>query len=72
MYQPISGHEPESPGPSSWRETRDIEMWFAPVPGTRFLAMYRISIPTMIGHRGLEATRFNVEREGERSDRHRA
>jgi hypothetical protein len=36
-------------------------MRFAPVPGTRFLAMVRISIPTMMGTAVLEATRFNVE-----------
>lgn len=60
MYSPVSGHEPNKSGTKFLRETRDIEMWFVPVPGTKFLAMYRIQIPTFIGMAILEPTRFNL------------
>jgi len=35
-----------------------MEMWFAPIAGTRTLAVIRISIPTMLGTAVLKATRF--------------
>lgn len=57
-YVPLGGYEPEKPATRFLRDTRDMEMWFAPVAGTRFLAMYRLTIPTMIGTAVLEANRF--------------
>ena len=35
-----------------------MEMWLAPVAGTRFLAMIRIAISTTMGTAALSATRF--------------
>jgi hypothetical protein len=57
-YRPISGHSP-----TRWRVKHLIgregmEMWLAPIEGARLLAMFRISIPTMIGTAVLNATRF--------------
>jgi len=57
-YQPISGHSP-----TAWRIThlmgrRGMEMWLAPIDGTRLLAPFRISVPTLLGLAVLEATRF--------------
>lgn len=57
-YQPISGHSP-----SGWRVKhllgkRGIEMWLAPIDGTRLLAPFRISVPTLLGTAMLEASRF--------------
>ena len=59
-YRPISGHSP-----TGWRVKHLIgregmEMWFAPLGGARLLAMYRISIPTMVGTAVLSATRFEA------------
>jgi hypothetical protein len=35
-----------------------MEMWLAPIDGTRLLAPFRISVPTLLGLAVLEATRF--------------
>ena len=64
MYQPIAGHEPERSSIKFLAETRDIEMSFVPMPGSRFLVMYRISIPTQIGTAVLEATRIRWSQRG--------
>lgn len=57
-YQAISGHSP-----TGWRVRhlmgkRGMEMWLAPIDGTRLLAPFRISVPTLLGTAVLEATRF--------------
>jgi hypothetical protein len=57
-YQPISGHSP-----TAWRVThlmgrRGMEMWLAPIDGSRLLAPFRISVPTLLGLAVVEATRF--------------
>lgn len=57
-YVPLGGYEPEKAATRFLRDSDDMEMWFAPIAGTRFLAMYRITIPTMIGSAVLEASRF--------------
>ena len=57
-YVPLAGHEPERAATRFLRDSRDMEMWFAPITGTRFVAMYRITIPTMFGSAILEASRF--------------
>jgi hypothetical protein len=57
-YQPISGHRPNRYAIKYLMETREIEMWLAPVAGTRVLVPYRISVPTTLGSAVLEATQF--------------
>ena len=57
-YQPVSGHRPNRWAIKYLTETRDIEMWLAPVAGTRVLVPYRISVPTTMGSGVLEATQF--------------
>jgi hypothetical protein len=57
-YQPVSGHRPNRWAIKYLMETRDIEMWLAPVAGTRVLVPYRISLPTTLGPAVLEATQF--------------
>jgi hypothetical protein len=37
---------------------RDAEVWMAPISGTRFLVLYRFSVPTPIGLGVLQATQF--------------
>ena len=57
-YRPVSGHHPERFAIRYLRDNRDMEMWLAPVAGTRFVAIYRVVVPTMVGTAMLEATRF--------------
>jgi hypothetical protein len=57
-YRPLGGHDPERQAIKFLRDNRDLEMWFAPIAGTRFLGMYRIVIPTLLGSAVLNATRF--------------
>jgi hypothetical protein len=57
-FTPIGGHEKERFAIKYLRENRDMEIWFAPVAGTRFLVFYRISVPTPVGTAVLQATRF--------------
>jgi len=58
MYQPISGHSPTGWRVSHLTGKRGMEMWLAPIDGTRLLAPFRISVPTLLGLAVLEATRF--------------
>jgi Protein of unknown function (DUF3108) len=57
-YLPVGGHDPERAAIKFLRDNRGIEMWFAPIPGTRFLATYRVVLPTLFGNAVLDATRF--------------
>jgi hypothetical protein len=57
-YNPLGGHEKEKFAIRFLRENRDMELWYAPIAGTRFLAVYRISLPTLLGMGVLQATRF--------------
>lgn len=57
-YRPISGHRPDRSAIKFLTETRDIEMWYAPIAGTRVLAPFRINIPTLFGTAVLQATQF--------------
>jgi hypothetical protein len=57
-YRPVSGHHPERFAIRYLRDNRDMEMWLIPITGTRFVAIYRVIIPTMVGTAMLEATRF--------------
>jgi hypothetical protein len=57
-YRPLGGHDPERQAIKFLRDNRDLEMWFAPISGTKFLGMYRIVIPTLLGSAVVNATRF--------------
>ena len=35
-----------------------MEVWFAPIAGTRVLVPYRVTVPTPLGTAMLEATQF--------------
>ena len=60
-YVPIAGHRPGRYVIRYLQETRDIEIWFAPIAGTRVLIPYRVSIPTLFGNAILQATQFETE-----------
>lgn len=57
-YRPVAGYNTGAFRVGYLMKARDMEMWFAPIAGTRLLAMFRISIPTMLGIAVLGATRF--------------
>jgi uncharacterized protein DUF3108 len=57
-FSPIAGHVPERSVIKYLVAQRDMEMWLAPIAGTRLLVPYRASIPTPIGLGVLQATQF--------------
>lgn len=57
-YRPVSGHRPDRSAVKFLTETRDIEIWYAPITGTRVLAPFRISVPTFLGSAVLQASHF--------------
>src|SRR5260370_1212266 len=59
-YRPVAGYTPGAFRVGYLQKNRDMEMWFAPIAGTRLLAVVRISIPTMLGTAGLRATQFTA------------
>lgn len=60
-YVPIAGHRPGRYVIRYLQETRDIEIWLAPIAGTRVLIPYRVSIPTLFGNAILQAAQFESE-----------
>jgi hypothetical protein len=60
-YMPISGHRPGRYVIRYLQETRDIEIWLAPIAGTRVLIPYRVSIPTLFGNAILQAMQFETD-----------
>jgi hypothetical protein len=59
-YRPVAGYTPGAFRVGYLQKNRDMEMWFAPIAGTRLLAVVRISIPTMLGTAVLRATQFTA------------
>jgi hypothetical protein len=57
-FVPIAGHVPERSVIRYLVAQRDMEMWLAPLAGTRLMVPYRASIPTPIGLGVLQATQF--------------
>ena len=57
-YQPVAGHRPGRAAIKYLMAARDMEMWLAPIAGTRVLVPFRASVPTLIGQAVLEATQF--------------
>jgi len=57
-YQPVAGHRPGRAAIKYLMATRDMEMWLAPIAGTRVLVPFRASVPTLLGQAVLEATQF--------------
>jgi hypothetical protein len=57
-FTPISGYIPSRAAIKYIAKLRDIEIWMAPIAGTRVLVPFRLETPTPIGHAVLEATQF--------------
>lgn len=57
-FAPIAGFVPSRAAIKYLTKQRDMEVWFAPVAGTRVLVPYRAQGPTPIGQAVLEASAF--------------
>jgi Protein of unknown function (DUF3108) len=57
-FSPIGGHIPSAATIKYISKLRDMEIWLAPVTGTRVLVPFRAQGPTPIGDAVLEATQF--------------
>jgi hypothetical protein len=60
ILHPIAGHRADSMIMKYVAERRDMEIYFAPIVGTRFLAPLRLMVPTLIGTMAIQATSFEV------------
>jgi hypothetical protein len=57
-FSPVAGHVPERSTIKYLIAQRDMELWLAPIAGTRLMVPYRASIPTPIGVGVLQASQF--------------
>lgn len=57
-FAPISGYIADRAAIKYLMEQRDMEVWLAPIAGTRVLVPFRLKIPTPLGNAVLEATSF--------------
>lgn len=57
-FTPIAGYVPDRYAIKYIAAQKNMEIWFAPIAGTRVLAPFRIVIPTPIGTGLIEATKF--------------
>jgi len=57
-FRPIAGYVPNRPAVKYLTEQREMEVWLAPITGTRVLVPFRVAIPTPLGMGALQATQF--------------
>ncbi len=57
-FSPVAGHIPSRAAIKYMSQLRDIEVWLAPIAGTRVLVPFRVASPTPVGSAVLEATQF--------------
>jgi hypothetical protein len=57
-FTPIAGHVPDRVALKYVAAQRNMEIWFAPIAGTRVLVPFRVAIPTPLGTGVVEATEF--------------
>lgn len=57
-FTPIAGYIPSRAAIKYLTKERDIEVWFAPIAGTRVLVPFRAQAPTPVGRAVLEAEEF--------------
>ncbi len=63
VFQPIAGHRASSALAKYLSEGREIEMWLAPIAGTRVLAPFRLSVASLIGNMVIAAHQFEASAE---------
>ena len=66
-FSPLAGYDIGRSGVRYLKAERDMEMWLAPLAGTRLMVPFRISVPTPLGLGVLQATRFVVTQQAEPS-----
>lgn len=57
-FTPLGGHDPSRSAIKYLVKQRDMEVWLAPIAGTRVLVPFRLQGPTPIGEAVLEASQF--------------
>jgi len=57
-FVPLAGHNPHRSAIKYLINLREMEMWLAPIAGTRIVVPYRVSIPTPVGVGIMQATEF--------------
>jgi hypothetical protein len=57
-FEPVAGYDPNRAAVKYLIAQRHMEIWLAPIAGTRVLVPYRLTIPTPLGTGKLEATRL--------------
>ncbi len=58
QFSPVAGHVPSRFAIRYLIAQHDIEVWLAPIAGTRVLVPFRLSVPTPLGSGILQATQF--------------
>jgi hypothetical protein len=57
-YVPIAGHRSTRPSTKFMEDNKDMQVWLAPIQGTRMLVPLRIAVRTMIGMSIVEASQW--------------
>jgi hypothetical protein len=57
-FSPVAGYDPKHFLVTYLASQRDIEIWLAPIDGSRLLVPYRVSMPTPMGLGILQANKF--------------
>ena len=60
LFTPIAGHVPDRAAVKYLIAQKNMEVWLAPIAGTRVLAPYRVVVPTPVGSGVMQATQFNT------------
>jgi hypothetical protein len=59
-FQAIAGHRTGSLLVKYFSQGRDIEIWLAPIAGTRVLALFRLSVANIVGNIVIDASQFET------------
>jgi hypothetical protein len=60
-YVPIAGHRALRPSTKFMQDNREMQVWLAPLEGSRFLVPLRISVRTMVGMSVIEASQWTLQ-----------
>jgi Protein of unknown function (DUF3108) len=58
QFAPVAGYVPDRPAVKYLVAQRDIEVYLAPLMGTRILVPFKLTVPTPLGQGVIEATQF--------------
>jgi hypothetical protein len=67
-YTPVAGHRTSSKGARLLSGATDIEVWLAPIEGTRALAPFKVLLPTSVGQATMTATQFVATPDAKRAE----